>query len=60
MKLYVDYNRHSPKSMTNVYLAICGDLEIDWKAQKVTKAIYFLFVQLAGKPKNRSISLAMI
>ena len=41
MKLYVEYNRHSPKSMTNVYLAICGDLKIDWKLQKVTDAIYF-------------------
>ena len=26
MKLYVEYTRHSPKSMMNVYLAICGDL----------------------------------
>ena len=33
--------------MINIYLAIYGNLNIDRKLQKTTKAIYFLIVQLA-------------
>ena len=51
MKLCMEYNRHStlPKSMMNVCLMICyGDLKIDLKLQKGTKAMYFLIVGSAG------------
>ena len=47
MKLYVEYNRHSPKSTMNVYLAICGDLKID--RISLRRSIFLSCNQLANQ-----------
>ena len=61
MKLYIENNRHSPKSRVNVYLTIYGDLKIDRKLQKVTEAIYFLSCdQLANKKQTDQHSKGMV